>query len=65
MLQHTLKFRETVQFMDASDALAVALCHHYQARIPKADKAGITIKKTSKKAGSWEAFIANNPARVK
>lgn len=65
MLQHTLKFRETVQFMDASDALAVALCHHYQARVPKADKAGIVIKKTSKKAGSWEAFIANNPARVK
>ena len=65
MLQHTLKFKETVQFMDASDAVAVALCHHYQAKVPKADKNGIVIKKTTKKAGSWEAFVTNNPGRVK
>src|ERR1700761_1942911 len=34
MLQHTLKFEEDVRFTDATDALAVALCHHYQNRLP-------------------------------
>ncbi|MGN6476340.1 MAG: crossover junction endodeoxyribonuclease RuvC, partial [Flavipsychrobacter sp.] len=30
ILQHTLQFKEDIRFMDASDAVAVALCHHYQ-----------------------------------
>jgi crossover junction endodeoxyribonuclease RuvC len=64
MLQHTLKFDEDPRFMDATDAVAVALCHHYQSRVPKAD-AGVKIKiPASKKASSWEAFIAMNPGRV-
>jgi crossover junction endodeoxyribonuclease RuvC len=64
MLQHTLKFEEDVRFMDATDAVAVALCHYYQNRIPKGDdNVAIKIPK-SKKATSWEAFISQNPGRV-
>lgn len=64
MLQHTLKFDEDPRFMDATDAVAVALCHYNQSRIPKVD-AGVKIKiPASKKASSWEAFIAMNPGRV-
>ncbi len=65
MLQHTLKFKEEVRFMDATDALAVALCHHYQARVPKAEAALKLPKTAAKKAQNWEAFIAMNPGRVK
>lgn len=65
MLQHTLKFEEDVRFMDATDAVAVALTHHYQERIPTNGMS--TTKKlpaTSKKKVSWESFVASNPDRV-
>ena len=64
MLQHTLNFVEDVKYMDASDALAVALCHHYQERSPLHDKVSVP-KPKAKKAASWEAFVAVNPGRVK
>ena len=41
--------------LDATDALAAALCHHYESTRP--------FKKTS--ASSWKDFIAKNPGRVK
>jgi crossover junction endodeoxyribonuclease RuvC len=66
MLQHTLKFQEDVRFMDATDAVSVALCHHYQSRVPKADsKPTANIPTGTKKKSSWESFIAANPGRVK
>ena len=65
MLRHTLRFEEDPRFMDATDALAVALCYHYQSKIPQAGD-GTTTKRVSpgKKASSWEAFISQNPSRV-
>ncbi len=65
MLQHTLKFEEDVRFMDATDAVAVALCHHYQERLPQAPANGTIIKKTTGKKSSWADFAANNPGRVR
>lgn len=41
--------------LDATDALAAALCHFYESTRP--------IKATS--GGSWKDFIAHNPDRVK
>ena len=64
MLQSVLKFEEESPYMDATDALAVALCHHYQLRSPIAAIAK-TGKSSAKKAAGWEGFIANNPERVK
>ncbi len=65
MLQHTLKFEDDVRFMDATDAVAVALCHHYQDKQPKApaNEKSISVPKASKK--SWAAFAAENPDRVR
>lgn len=64
MLQHTLKFEEDPRFMDATDAVAVALCHHYQGKYEKLG--GDTLKITAKKKKpSWESFITANPGRVK
>lgn len=41
--------------LDATDALAAALCHYYEMRKPVVARGG----------GSWKAFIAANPDRVK
>lgn len=64
MLQHTLNIVDDVKFMDATDAVAVALCHHYQAKhellVPPTDK---KQPKQNKKS-SWDAFVAANPNRV-
>lgn len=64
LLQATLKFSEEDPYMDATDAVAVALCHHYQMDSPipvvKTPK-----KQTKTKGNSWEAFISANPGRIK
>lgn len=66
MLQHTLNIVEDVKFMDATDAVAVALCHHYQFR-PEVVAAAPVKKAGSprKKTDSWASFIAQNPERIK
>jgi crossover junction endodeoxyribonuclease RuvC len=56
-LQQILNFKESPEFLDASDAVAVALCHYYQST-------GLVINKSNKKNG-WEEFIKNNPDKVK
>ena len=64
MLKHTLKLaEEDPRFMDAADAVSVALCHHYHQRIP--ELVGLEpVKKKSKKSGNWASFAALNPGRV-
>ena len=64
MLQHTLNIVEDVRFMDATDAVAVALCHHYQHRTLAIKKDNVSPDK-AKKTNSWASFIANNPDRIK
>ena len=62
MLQSTLKFVEDDPYMDATDAVAVALCHHYQSSSPVA--AQKTVVKKVKKTSNWESFVTGNPDRV-
>ncbi len=64
MLTHTLGIVEDVRFMDATDAVAVALCHHYQGRTA-ALKTETAPKSVKKKTDSWASFITANPGRVK
>jgi len=69
MLQHILKFEDDVRFMDATDAVAAALCHHYQSRF-EVLKAGngpakSIPKSSSGKKNSWNTFISSHPDRVK
>ncbi|MCW3124310.1 MAG: crossover junction endodeoxyribonuclease RuvC [Flavipsychrobacter sp.] len=68
MLTHTLNITEDVRFMDATDAVAVALCHHYQHRTAalKADSAApAKTAKPKKTTNSWASFLAANPDRIK
>lgn len=53
MLMNLLTIRELPKLMDATDALAVALCHHYQQGPLKG------------KTRSWEAFLKENPQKIK
>jgi hypothetical protein len=55
-------------YLDASDALAVAVCHHNQTTGFAAPKHGAGSKKNSGKkgrSGNWEQFIQQNPERLK
>lgn len=58
MLQSLLKFKETPEFLDATDGLAVAVCHSFQK---------ITTSKTGgvkKSYSGWETFVKDNVNRV-
>ena len=55
MLQNLLKFKETPQFLDATDGLAVAVCHSFQ-------KVG--SGKDSKSYSGWGAFVKDNEKRL-
>lgn len=61
MLQHIANLTAAFQSFDASDALAVAICHHFQlTSLIRDNQTTITKKKKS----SWENFVTNNPERV-
>jgi len=57
MLQQILAFKDNPKHYDATDALAVAVCHHFQQRAALPGK--------STKVTGWKDFIARNPGMVK
>ncbi len=56
MLGHILKTDVLPKQLDATDGLAVAVCHHFSMR---------GIHTGAKKYSGWEAFAKDNPKRVK
>lgn len=54
MLQNVFELKETPQDMDASDGLAVAVCHYFQKN----------VSKTKKPYSGWKSFISDNPDRL-
>jgi crossover junction endodeoxyribonuclease RuvC len=63
MLQRMFNFESIPSHLDATDALAVAVCHSYQKEELSSVKT--TAKKSSTKKTSWASFISQNPDRVK
>ncbi len=57
MLQTLLSFKENPKHYDATDALAVAMCHHFQN--------SSILGKSANGSKGWDDFIKKNPARVK
>lgn len=53
MLQTLLQFKELPKMLDATDALAVAVCHYFQ------------NGQAQSRSASWKSFITENPKRVK
>ncbi|MBO5759573.1 MAG: crossover junction endodeoxyribonuclease RuvC [Rikenellaceae bacterium] len=48
--------------LDATDGMAVALCHHFASSSPIAGTA-TTVRKSRKASTSWESFVAAHPDR--
>lgn len=55
MLQRILNFENDLKHLDATDALAVAVCHHFQN--------GKAVASTTNYTG-WKSFLQQNPGRV-
>jgi len=55
LLQKILSFKEVPGMLDATDGLAAAVCHFYQANVPNTEKSN----------NSWKDFIRKNPGRLK
>lgn len=56
MLQRIVCFDENPKYFDATDALAVAVCHHFQRNV--------LLDSTTKKLSGWKDFLVQNPGRV-
>ena len=63
MLQRILLIQEKPRHYDATDALAVAICHHFQSN-NKIPVNGSKLKSKYKK-NSWEQFVRQNPTRLR
>ena len=57
MLQQILNFKESPKHMDATDALAVALCHLFQQKT--------NTDLSTAKSNGWKDFLTKNPGRLK
>ena len=58
MLQQLCTFTLQPKFLDATDGLAAAVCHHYQS-------GSVTAGAGGKKLSGWGDFVKSNPKRVK
>jgi crossover junction endodeoxyribonuclease RuvC len=58
MLQRILSIKSLPKKLDATDALAVAICHFFQNRV------GESSLKPIKKFSGWQSFISENPGKI-
>lgn len=58
MLEHLLKVKLEAQFLDATDALGVAVCHFMHGKTK-------ALTGNSSKNKGWSAFVSENPERMK
>ncbi|MBM3165035.1 MAG: crossover junction endodeoxyribonuclease RuvC [Bacteroidetes bacterium] len=56
MLQKVLNFDHLPKYLDATDGLAVAVCHHFSKGVGAHNKT---------KAGGWNAFVKDQSHRIK
>ena len=55
MLKNLLSIKEEIKYLDATDGLAVAVCHHFQRQM-------VT---DGESYSGWKQFISSNPNRIK
>ncbi|MFN2458462.1 MAG: crossover junction endodeoxyribonuclease RuvC [Chitinophagaceae bacterium] len=60
MLHRLVVLIQKPKYFDATDALAVAVCHHYSKN--NLSTKNTTLKK--KKGSAWEKFVLQNPERI-
>lgn len=54
MIQRLLQLKELPKYFDSTDALGVAVCHHFQSK---------TTSSLGKRTNSWKSFLSENPHR--
>jgi crossover junction endodeoxyribonuclease RuvC len=64
MLQTITGIPDKPKYFDATDALAVAITHHFQGNFPKAAASSKAKSPGKKKSGAWEQFVKTNAHRV-
>jgi len=67
VLSKMLRYENNQKYLDATDALAVAVCHYYNTlkpEIPQSTNKAKTVVKTKSTTSSWAQFIAQNADRV-
>lgn len=55
MLCHMYPLKDSIEYLDATDALAAAVCHHLKNKVTLGG---------ARKFNDWKSFIANNEKRV-
>ena len=55
MLKNILKIKTMPKYLDATDGLAVAVCHYFQR----------AVTKSSQNYDNWESFVAKNKQRIR
>jgi crossover junction endodeoxyribonuclease RuvC len=55
MMMQTFRLKKLPKQLDISDAISVALCHHYK----------LTNKSIEKSAQNWTEFVMQNPQKVR
>jgi crossover junction endodeoxyribonuclease RuvC len=70
IVKRMLKLEYMPRRLDATDGMAVAMCHYFTARTPISQAMGSARvkglgggKKVAKGSSSWEAFLKKNPER--
>jgi crossover junction endodeoxyribonuclease RuvC len=61
MLQRITTIQDKPKYFDATDALAVAICHHFTSQRPYSAKT--SAAKRNSKSG-WDKFLEANPERI-
>lgn len=56
MLQRLVGFEMQPKFLDATDGLAAAVCHHFNGSTPLTVETGVT---------GWQDFLKKNPTRLR
>jgi crossover junction endodeoxyribonuclease RuvC len=57
MLQRLIQFEIQPKYLDATDGLAAAVCHHFQNKV--------SATASGKKVSGWGDFLKQNPERLK
>lgn len=65
VMRGILKFNDMPESLDATDGLAVALCHFFSERVHDVVANNLDKKSKTSKANSWGDFVKNNPQRLK
>lgn len=65
LLQKILGIGDTPKELDATDGLAVALCHYYIRSSPFGTAAGERRSGGGRDGGGWAAFVRDNPDKLR